>query len=38
MMIPLLKVELFKLFRESKTWYAIAAVLLIEGIILTAAY
>ena len=38
MMIPLLKAELFKLFRESKTWYAITAVLLIEGIILTAAY
>lgn len=38
MMLPLLKTELFKLFRESKTWYAIAAVLLIELIILVAAY
>ena len=38
MMIPLLKAELFKLFRESKTWYAVAAVLLIEFIILIAAY
>ncbi len=37
-MFPLIKVELFKLFRESKTWYAIAAVLLIELIILVAAY
>lgn len=38
MMLPLLKAELFKLFKESKTWYAIAAVILIEIIILVAAY
>lgn len=38
MMLPLLKSELYKLFRESKTWYAIAAVLLIECIILVTAY
>ncbi|MHA7832707.1 MAG: ABC transporter permease [Flagellimonas sp.] len=38
MMLPLLKAELFKLFKESKTWYAIGAVLLIELIILFAAY
>jgi len=38
MMLPLLKAELFKLFNESKTWYAIGAVLLIELIILFAAY
>ncbi|GLU44922.1 hypothetical protein Musp01_25460 [Muricauda sp. NBRC 101325] len=37
-MLALLKTEIFKLFRESKTWYAIAAVLLIELIILVAAY
>ena len=38
MMYRILKVELFKLFREAKTWYAIAAVLIIEFIILFAAY
>ena len=38
MMLPLLTAELFKLFKESKTWYAIGAVLLIELIILVAAY
>ena len=38
MMYRILKVELFKLFREAKTWYAIVAVLIIEFIIFFAAY
>ncbi|WBL24149.1 ABC transporter permease [Zunongwangia sp. HGR-M22] len=34
----MLKIELFKLLKEAKTWYAIAAILIIEFIIFFAAY
>lgn len=34
----LLKAECFKLFRQSKTYYAIASILIIEAIILVSAY
>jgi ABC-2 type transport system permease protein len=37
-MKALIKAELYKLFRQSKTWYALAALLLIEGVILFSAY
>ncbi len=37
-MKQLLKYELFKLWKQGKTWYAIGAVLLIEIIILISAY
>ncbi|MBT0608383.1 ABC transporter permease [Aequorivita echinoideorum] len=37
-MIALLQCELFKLWKQGKTWYALGAVLLIEIIILISAY
>lgn len=37
-MKALIKAEIFKLLRQSKTWYALAALLMIEGVILFSAY